>query len=635
MSEKKIYNKNAREKALLEEAYNKVGVQEEGVFKDVLSFGSKLLGKKKKDPRELDLGPRKNKPNVRRDEVPLAQKADDWIKANPRKSTAIAVPPTGYAIWKGSEGIGGLGGSKLADVSGTKEGAYRAGQGKAIADNVADALGVGKWVIPAAVIGGGYLAGKALFGKKDEDKDEEESEEGGDLRAAEQEMIQRAQAGEDPHAALDEVAGNHGVDKETLKKAIFGESKIYNKNAREKSLLEEAYASVYREDTDKEKRYEDRWDKDLDKEREKEGSSSAGDYSDVDKDDFCGPAGGAAPGTYPVNSEKRARAALSYAHNAPDPEGIKRCVYRKAKKHGWFEEPEDEENPDAHTYSNLGREPGPAAELNPNIGFDEDEETVNENWLDYLQTGLTTGGLLPGLGIPIDLANAGISALRGKWGDAALNVGAAVPFAGYGANAEKIRRAAMQAKNLKSKGRVKDIIGGHAMTGRSKTAKGLETGGQVLKDLALPQTSHGDKTSTAMADWLSRDVAPHPSRAAILQGKGPKKTPPTKEQLHQRGQSTISPAPAPKRPPHWPSDEENIDIDLSKVEVVDVEGLNPNENEQDDARITKAYIHTEDGIRELTDAEYEYINDHELEFVHNAAESELIDYKAGMEDWPF
>ena len=96
------------------------------------------------------------------------------------------------------------------------------------------------------------------------------------------------------------------------------------------------------EDTEKEKRYKDRWGKDLDREREREGSSSAGEYSDVDKDDFCGPAGGAAPGTYPVNSEKRARAALSYAHNAPDPEGIKRCVYKKAKEHGWFDE-EDEE----------------------------------------------------------------------------------------------------------------------------------------------------------------------------------------------------------------------------------------------------------------------------------------------------
>ena len=97
------------------------------------------------------------------------------------------------------------------------------------------------------------------------------------------------------------------------------------------------------EDTEKEKRYAKRWPgKDLDDERDREGSSSAGDYSDVDKDDFCGPAGGAAPGTYPVNSEKRARAALSYAHNAPDPEGLKRCVYKKAKEHGWFDE-EDEE----------------------------------------------------------------------------------------------------------------------------------------------------------------------------------------------------------------------------------------------------------------------------------------------------
>jgi len=78
------------------------------------------------------------------------------------------------------------------------------------------------------------------------------------------------------------------------------------------------------------------------RDRKKPGGSNVGDYDDVSKGDFCGPAGGAPEGSYPVNSEKRARAALSYAHNAPDPEGIKRCVYRKAKEHGWFDE-EDEE----------------------------------------------------------------------------------------------------------------------------------------------------------------------------------------------------------------------------------------------------------------------------------------------------
>ena len=98
------------------------------------------------------------------------------------------------------------------------------------------------------------------------------------------------------------------------------------------------------EDTEKERSYERRWGKDLDDERDREGSSNAGDYSDVDRDDFCGPAGGAASGTYPVNTKERARAALRLAHNAPDPEGLKRCVYKKAEARGWdIGSEEDEE----------------------------------------------------------------------------------------------------------------------------------------------------------------------------------------------------------------------------------------------------------------------------------------------------
>ncbi len=63
--------------------------------------------------------------------------------------------------------------------------------------------------------------------------------------------------------------------------------------------------------------------------REEPGSSNAGDYPNVKKGDFCGPAGGAAAGTYPVNTRKRAKSALGLAHNAPKPEGIKNCVYEK------------------------------------------------------------------------------------------------------------------------------------------------------------------------------------------------------------------------------------------------------------------------------------------------------------------
>lgn len=63
--------------------------------------------------------------------------------------------------------------------------------------------------------------------------------------------------------------------------------------------------------------------------REEPGSSNAGKYKNVAKADFCGPAGGAAEGTYPVNTLRRAKSALKLAHNAPNPEGIKSCVYKK------------------------------------------------------------------------------------------------------------------------------------------------------------------------------------------------------------------------------------------------------------------------------------------------------------------
>jgi len=61
----------------------------------------------------------------------------------------------------------------------------------------------------------------------------------------------------------------------------------------------------------------------------KAGGSNVGKYKNVGKKDFAGTAGGAPKGSYPINTLKRARAALAYAHNAPNPSGIRAAVKRK------------------------------------------------------------------------------------------------------------------------------------------------------------------------------------------------------------------------------------------------------------------------------------------------------------------
>lgn len=63
--------------------------------------------------------------------------------------------------------------------------------------------------------------------------------------------------------------------------------------------------------------------------RKKPGSSNVGKYKNVAKKDFAGASGGAAQGSFPINDLSRARNALSRAHFAPNPEGIKKAVYRK------------------------------------------------------------------------------------------------------------------------------------------------------------------------------------------------------------------------------------------------------------------------------------------------------------------
>ncbi|MFI0477767.1 MAG: hypothetical protein ACH349_01390 [Candidatus Rhabdochlamydia sp.] len=69
--------------------------------------------------------------------------------------------------------------------------------------------------------------------------------------------------------------------------------------------------------------------KEVAKAHQSAGGSNVGKYKKVSPKEFAGTAGGAPKGSYPINTEKRAKAALAYAHNAPDPAGIKEKVLSK------------------------------------------------------------------------------------------------------------------------------------------------------------------------------------------------------------------------------------------------------------------------------------------------------------------
>ena len=77
----------------------------------------------------------------------------------------------------------------------------------------------------------------------------------------------------------------------------------------------------------------------LERTRSRPGGSNAGKYKGKGMR-FAGPSGGAPAGTYPVTNSSgkldpgRVRAALAYAHNAPNPGGIRKGVARIVKSKG-------------------------------------------------------------------------------------------------------------------------------------------------------------------------------------------------------------------------------------------------------------------------------------------------------------
>lgn len=68
--------------------------------------------------------------------------------------------------------------------------------------------------------------------------------------------------------------------------------------------------------------------------KKRPGSSNAGKYKSVKPSEFAGKSGGSSAYSYPINTKARAKSALKLAHNAPNPEGIKRAVHKKYPKLG-------------------------------------------------------------------------------------------------------------------------------------------------------------------------------------------------------------------------------------------------------------------------------------------------------------
>lgn len=85
-------------------------------------------------------------------------------------------------------------------------------------------------------------------------------------------------------------------------------------------------------------------------------------------------------------------------------------------------------------------QPGRVAGMKKRSGMDD--------FLDNAQTGLSIAGMVPGLGAAPDLINAGVSALRGDWGGAALNAVSAIPFLGDAIGGGKLVGQAAKATKM-------------------------------------------------------------------------------------------------------------------------------------------------------------------------------------------
>ena len=95
----------------------------------------------------------------------------------------------------------------------------------------------------------------------------------------------------------------------------------------------------------------------------------------------------------------------------------------------------------------------PSAYIDPvqEMIYQDYQRYQNNREFDGIQRTLDAAGLVPVFGIGADLVNAGISAARGNWKDAAMSLGAAVPVAGMAVGVFKLGRKAQKGLTTGSK----------------------------------------------------------------------------------------------------------------------------------------------------------------------------------------
>lgn len=120
---------------------------------------------------------------------------------------------------------------------------------------------------------------------------------------------------------------------------------------------------------------------------------------------------------------------------------------------------------------------GSAEESDPSEEPETEEEEEESGWLDWVQTGLDIAGFIPVFGALADLANAGISAGRGNYAEAAMSLVAAVPGIGDAAAAAK-----MTVKGAKAVGKMGAKAA--AKTAARAAAKAAKAAAKAAKEAA-------------------------------------------------------------------------------------------------------------------------------------------------------